>query len=141
MSKHSCIPKISGVFVGQMKDMLNLYTGPLNSEKPVVRFDETSSQMLAGAQSSFPVESRKVRRKGYEFRRKGTHTLLLAREPLAGWRYVALTMRRTTEDISHETRWLVDEAYSGFALVYLFLDNLNTDDEASIYQPLTAGEQ
>ena len=37
--------------------------------------------------------------------------LFLACEPLAGWRQVAVTQRRTMQDFAHQMRWLVDEAY------------------------------
>ena len=32
-------------------------------------------------------------------------------EPLAGWRHVAVTERRTMEDFAHQMRWLADAAY------------------------------
>ena len=47
----------------------------------------------------------------YEYRREGTRNLFLACEPLAGWRHVAVTQRRTMQDFAHRMRWLVDEAY------------------------------
>ena len=35
----------------------------------------------------------------------------MACEPLAGWRHVAVTQRRTMQDFAHQMRWLVDKAY------------------------------
>ena len=46
----------------------------------------------------------------YEYRREGTRNLFLTCEPLAGWRQVAVTQRRTMQDFAHQMRWLVDEA-------------------------------
>ena len=32
-------------------------------------------------------------------------------EPLAGWRHLAITERRTMQDFAHQMQWLVDVAY------------------------------
>ena len=50
-------------------------------------------------------------RQDYEYRREGTRNLFLACEPLAGWREVAVTERRTMQDFARRMRWLADEAY------------------------------
>jgi hypothetical protein len=40
----------------------------------------------------------------YEYRRNGTGTGFMLVEPLAGWRHVAATERRTTVDFAHLQR-------------------------------------
>ena len=55
-------------------------------------------------------------------------------EPLAGWRHVALTERRTMEDFAHQMRWLADAAYPEAEKVRVVLDNLNTHRPASLYE-------
>ena len=62
----------------------------------------------------------------FEYWRKDTRNLFLFCEPLAGWRHVAVTQRRTTEDFAHQMRWLLDQAYPDVPVVRLLLDNLNT---------------
>ena len=57
-------------------------------------------------------------------------------EPLAGWRHVAVTERRTMEDFAHQMRWLVDAAYPEVEKVRVVLDNLNTHRPASLYETL-----
>ena len=54
-----------------------------------------------------PAQPGRPMRQGYEYRRKGTRNLSLACEPLAGWRQVPMTQRRTTQDFAHQIRWLV----------------------------------
>ena len=76
----------------------------------------------------------------YEYRREGTRNLFMACEPLAGWRHVAVTERRTAVDFAHQMRWLVDEAYPDAPVVRLVLDNLNTHRMASLYQAFPAAE-
>ena len=82
-------------------------------------------------------------RQDYEYRREGTRNLFLACEPLAGWRHVAVTQRRTMQDFAHQMRWLVDEAYPGIPVVRVVrvvLDNLNTHRTASLYETFPAAE-
>ena len=80
------------------------------------------------------------RRQDYEYRREGTRNLFLACEPLAGWRHVAVTQRRTMQDFAQQMRWLVDEAYPEAEVVRVVLDNLNTHRRASLYETFPAEE-
>ena len=76
----------------------------------------------------------------YEYRREGTRNLFLACEPLAGWREVAVTERRTMQDFARRMRWLADEAYPEAEVVRVVLDNLNTHRRASLYETFPAEE-
>ena len=96
--------------------------------------------MLADVSDSLPAKPGLPRREDYEYRREGTRNLFLACEPLAGWRHVAVTRRRTIEDFAHQMRWLVDEAYPDVPVVRVVLDNLNTHRKASLYQTYPAAE-
>ena len=107
-------------FVAHMEDVLDLYAEPYNPERPVVCFDETSTQMLADARPAIPVEPGRPRRVDYEYRREGTRNLFMACEPLAGWRHVVVTGRRTAVDFAQQMRWLVDEAYPDVPVVRWF---------------------
>ena len=71
---------------------------------------------------------------------KGTRNRFLACEPLAGWRHVAVTERRTMQDFAQQMRWLVDEAYPEIPVVRVVLDNLNTHRVASLYETFPAAE-
>ena len=127
-------------FVAHMEDVLDLYAEPYDPQRPVVCFDETSTQLLADVSEPLPAKPGRPKREDYEYRREGTRNLFLACEPLAGWRHVSVTERRTIEDFAHEMRWLVDEAYPDVPLVRVVLDNLNTHRKASLYQTFPAGE-
>ena len=115
-----------------MEDVLDLYAEPYDPERPVVCFDETSTQLLAVVREPLPAQPGRPKREDYEYRRQGTRNLFLACEPLAGWRHVAVTERCTIEDFAHQMRWLVDEAYPDVPVVRLVLDNLNTHRKASL---------
>ena len=100
-----------------MEDVLDLYAEPYDPQRPVVCFDETSTQMLSDTRPPLPAEPGQPMREDYEYRREGTRNLFLACEPLAGWRHVAVAARRTTQGFAHQMRWLVDEVYPDVPVV------------------------
>ena len=134
------IPKVSAEFVARMEDVLDLYAEPYDPERPVVRFDESSTQMLAHVREPIPARPGRPQREDCEYRREGTRNLFMTCEPLAGWRHVAVTQRRTREDFARQMRWLVDEAYPEVDVVRVALDNLNTHSTTSLYETFPAAE-
>jgi hypothetical protein len=123
-----------------MEDVLDLYAEPYDPQRPVICFDETSTQLLAETRPSLPMKPGQVRRQDYEYRREGTRNLFLACEPLVGWRHVTVTQRRTMIDFAQQMRWLVDEAYPEAQVVRVVLDNLNTHRPASLYEAFSPAE-
>ena len=109
--KQWCIPKVSADFVAHMEDLLELYAEPYDPARPVVCFDETSTQLLADLRPSIPAAPGRPRREDYEYLRGGTRNLFLTCEPRRGWRHVAITQQRTMRDFAQQMRWLVEEAY------------------------------
>ena len=131
---------MSADFVANMEDVLDLYAEPYDPQRPLVCFDETSTQLLANTRPPLRAQPGRPVRQDYEYRREGTRNLFLACEPLAGWRHVALTQRRTAQDFAQQMRWLADEAYPEAEVVRVVLDNLNTHRPASLYQTFPAAE-
>ena len=129
---------MSAEFVAHMEDVLDLYAEPYDPQRPVVCFDETSTQLLAETRPPLPPEPGRPLRQDYEYRREGTRNLFLC-EPLAGWRQVAVTQRRTMQDFALQMRWLVDEAIRRSRWC-VWLDNLNTHRVASLYETFPAAE-
>ncbi len=126
--------------MAHMEHVLDLYAEPFDPQRPVVCFDETSTQMLADAQPPIPVAPGQPRREDSEYRREGTRNLFLTCEPLAGWRHVAVTERRTAQDFAHQMRCLVDEAYPDVPVIRMVLDNLNTHRMASLHETFPPAE-
>ena len=112
----------------------------LRPKRPVVCFDETSTQLLADTRPPLPAQPGRPRRQDYEYRRGGTRNIFLTCEPLAGWRHIAITERRTMQDFAHQMQWLVDVAYPHAPVVRVVLDNLNTHRMASLYETFPAAE-
>ena len=131
---------MSAEFVAHMEDVLDLYAEPYDPERPVVCFDETSTQLLADLTPPIPAKPGRPMRQDYEYLRAGTRNLFLTGEPRAGWRHVAVTGRRTMQDFAHQMRWLVDEAYPDIPVVRMVPDNLNTHRIASLYETFPAAE-
>ncbi len=123
-----------------MEQVLEMYAESYDTWRPVVCFDQTSTQLMAEASPPLPPRPGRPRRQDYEYRRQGTRNLFLTREPLRGWRHVAVTQRRTMVDFAHQMRWLVDEAYPKVQVVRVVLDNLNTHRPASLYEAFPASE-
>ena len=123
-----------------MEDVLDLYAEPYDPQRPVVCFDETSTQLPGETREPLPIRPGRPRRQDYEYVRAGTRNLFLSCEPKAGWRHMAITQRRTMQDFAHQMRWLVDEAYPDVPVIRVVLDNLNTHRMASLYETFPPAE-
>ena len=131
---------MSAEFVAHMEDVLDLYAEPYNPKRPVVCFDETSTQLLADTRTPLPAQAGRPARQDTSTAGRAPATCFWLVSPLAGWRHVAVTERRTMQDFAHQMRWLVDEAYPHIPVVRVVLDNLNTHRTASLYETFPAAE-
>jgi hypothetical protein len=117
-----------------MEDVLDVYHRPYDPARPVVAVDETSKQLVGEAVQPLPPEPGRPERFDYEYVRNGTANLFMISEPLAGWRHVMVTERRTAKDFAEVVRWLAEDVYPEAERVVLVMDNLNTHKLASLYQ-------
>ncbi len=83
-----------------MEDVLDLYAEPYSSSRPVVCFDERPVQLLGEVRQPLPPQPGQPQRIDYEYHRNGTCNLFTYFQPLAGWRHVEVTDRRTKQDAS-----------------------------------------
>jgi transposase len=108
-----CIPPAGNAeFVCRMEDILEVYTRPLDPQRPVVCMDETSKQLLAETRIALPPQPGQVERYDYEYSRNGVANLFLAFEPLSGWRHVEVTQQRRRQDWAEFVRDLLDGRYA-----------------------------
>lgn len=117
-----------------MEDVLDLYEQVYDPEQPVVCFDEKPVQLLGETRVPRPPRPGRAQRYDYEYERKGTANIFVAIEPLAGWRRVTVTARRTKLDFAVQMKYLVDERYPEAKKVRVVLDNLNTHNLATLYE-------
>ena len=125
-------PDANAGFVCAMEDVLEVYKRPYDPAYPVVCLDETSKQLIGETRPPIPAEPGRPARVDSEYERNGTANLFMAFEPLAGWRWVKVTERRTAVDFAAVIRELVDGRYRAAEKIVLVMDNLNTHKVASL---------
>lgn len=115
-----------------MEDVLELYEQPYDAKRPVVCFDEKPVQLVAETRLPRPVLPGRPKRYDYEYERRGTANIFMAVEPLAGWRQVTVTERRTRLDFAAQMQQLVDVCYPEAERIRLVLDNLNSAPRSAL---------
>jgi hypothetical protein len=140
VKKQWCIPTVGAEFVWRMEDVLDLYAEPYDPKRPVVCFDEKSIQLIAETRRPLPMKPGMPERFDYEYERNGTCNLFLFFQPLAGWRHVKVTERRTKIDFAHCMRDLVDAHFPEAEVVRVVEDNLNTHTPAALYEAFEPAE-
>ncbi len=78
-----------------MEDVLAVYTRPRDPNRPLVRLDESSKQLLAETRVPIPMKPERPARFDHEYERNGTANLFMMFAPLEGWRHVKVTDRHT----------------------------------------------
>jgi hypothetical protein len=135
-----CIPEAGCEFVWRMEDVLDVYHRPHDPRRPVVGIDEKPVQLLADARDPLPPRPGDAAKVDYEYRRAGTANVFCAFEPLANWRELRVTDRRTRLDFAAFVKDLVDGRYRDAETVVLVMDNLNTHSPASLYEAFEPAE-
>lgn len=125
---------VGAEFAAAMEDVLDLYAEPYDPAYPTVCLDEKPVVLHDQTRSPLPPKPSAVERRDYEYVREGTADLFVMVEPLAGWRHVAVTERRTRRDFAECLRYLVEERYPTAEYVRLVVDNLNTHVPAALYE-------
>ncbi len=107
---------------------------------PVVCFDESPYQLISETRIPLPAEPGRVARYDYEYKREGTCNLFMFFQPLAGWRHVKVTERRTAKDWAQCMQDLVDRHFPDAVLISVVQDNLNTHTPAALYEAFAPAE-
>jgi hypothetical protein len=131
---------VTADFLWRMEDILDLYAAPHNPNRPVVCFDERPYQLLTDVRAPRPMAPGQVQRVDYEYRRHGSCNLFTYFQPLAGWRHVEVTPRRTSQDFAHCMKAMVDDYFPTAEVIRVVLDNLSTHTPAALYQTFEPAE-
>ena len=132
--KEWCIPKEqSADFAACMEDVLEVYSRPYDSDYPVVCMDEKPLQLLAEVRKGYR-KGNGTRIQDSEYIRKGTCSIFLFTEPLAGYRHAKALEHRAKVDWARQMKWLADEVYPDAKKIIMICDNLNTHDKSSFYE-------
>ena len=123
-----------------MEDVLAVYAMPYDPKRPQICFDEHLVQLIVEKRHPLPAKSGRPERFDYEYKRNGTRNLFVFFQPLAGWRHVKVTERRTKNDFAHCMKYLVDEVFPDADKIVVVLDNLNIHTPASLYETFEPAE-
>lgn len=123
-----------------MEDVLEVYTRPYDERYPQVCLDEKSKQLISEVREPLDASSGRGARHDYEYKREGIANLFIVSEPLAGWRHLQVTERRTKLDWAQCIKELVDLHYPEAEKIVLVMDNLNTHTPAALYEAFTPAE-
>ena len=117
-----------------MEDILEVYTRPYDPSRPQVCLDEKNKQLVKEVREPLAVKPGRIARYDYEYERNGTANLFIVCEPLAGWRHLKVTKRRTKIDWAWCIKELIDVHYPQAEKIVLVMDNLNTHTPAALYE-------
>lgn len=131
---------MTGDYIWHMEDILDLYEQPYDLRRPVICFDERPCQLLGDVLMPIPMKPGRAKRHDYEYERKGTCCILLAFEPLRGWRFVQVRKQRTAADYAAFMQELVETYYPAVDRIQLVQDNLNTHTPGAFYHALAPHE-
>ncbi len=99
-----------------MEEVIEVYLRPYDSQNTVVCFEESNKQLVKETPTPLPMKPPGVEtdksgvneRYDYEYERNGTCNMFMFSEPLAGWRHVEVTERRTKKDYPKPMKYLVE---------------------------------
>jgi hypothetical protein len=123
-----------------MEDILALYAEPYDPLYPVVCFDESPYPLISEVRHPLPPAPGYPVRDDYEYRREGTCHRCRCVQPLAGWRHVEVTERRTARDFAAWMKALVDEHFPPAELISVVLDHRNTHTPAALDETCSPAE-
>ncbi len=90
--------------------------------------------MVSETRLPLPMKNGKPLRYDFEYRRGGSCNLFMYLQPLAGWRHVKVTKRRTKRDFALCMQDLVDVHFPEAKKIRVALDNLNTHSPTAFYE-------
>jgi hypothetical protein len=95
---------------------------------------------VSEVRTPLPPEPGQPRRYDYEYKREGSCNRFLFFQPLASWRPVKVTDRRTAKDYAQCLKDLVDVYVPDAILISGVQDNLNTHTGAALYEAFEPAE-
>jgi transposase len=123
-----------------MEDVLDVYKRAYDSKCPVVCMDEKPKQLIAEKRTPISAKPGSVEKYDYEYTRSGVANLFIAFEPLANFRNIEPTEKRTMKDWAKYMKELSDVHYPEAERIIIVMDNLNTHKPASFYETFKPAE-
>lgn len=96
--------------------------------------DEKPYQLLDDVREPLPMRSGDIQKTDPGYIRKGTSSIFVFTEVLAGWRHVSAREHCTATDWAEEICYLLEECYPDKEKLIIVMDNLNTHALSSLYK-------
>ena len=135
-----CIPEVNPEYVFRMEDILDLYNELYDPKKPTLCVDERPYQVVEEVRLPLPPEPHQPEGYDCEYKRNGVVNLFAFFEPIAGWRHIEVTQRRTKADFAKQLKDLVDIYYPQSDVIPLLFDNLNIHTPSVLYEVFSPQE-
>ena len=131
-----CIGTLTGEYLANMEDVLDIYAQP--AEAGVVRlcFDERPCQLLDHVLTPIPPKPGATQKEHQEYVRKGVCNVLLAYNLDTGQRHLRVTTTKNKGDYAHFMDWLVQTHYPDAQKIKLVQDNYSTHCYGAFYENL-----
>jgi len=134
LEKMWCVPTLNDEYIHRMEDVLDLYERPYDLKRPVVCLDEKPTQLLNNGRPTILAKlGNGVKKRDYEYERKGTANIFCAVEPKKGRYFAKVTKHRKKPDFAKFLKGIAD-SYSRAEEIDLVMDNLNTHNESSLIE-------
>ena len=121
-----CIGTITGEYLANLEDVLDVYAQP--AEAGVVRrcFDERPCQLLGQVLTPIPSKPGATQKEHQEYVRNGVCNVLLAYNIDTGQRHLQVTTTKIKADYARFMDWLVQTHYPEAPKIQLVQDNYST---------------
>lgn len=117
-----------------MEDVLDIYEMPYDPNLPVICMDEKPYQLLDDIREPLPMRPGGILKTDSEYIHKGTSSIFVFTEVLAGCCHVSAREHRAALDWAEEICYLLEECYPDKEKILLVMDNLNTHALSSLYK-------
>jgi hypothetical protein len=127
-----CVAELTDEYIERMEDILELYDRDYDEKEPVVCLDEKPVQLLEDLR--VPNKSDKkdsIKKKDYQYKRKGTANVFCGVEPLYGRYFNHVTENKKSPEFAKEIYKLA-RAYTGADTIHLVIDNYSTHTKKSL---------
>lgn len=135
-----CIGTITGTYLANMEDILDLYAEEAQVNMPRICFDERPCQLIADVLSPLPPKPNCSQKEHQEYLRKGVCNVLLAYDMDTGKRYLRVTKTKNKADYAQFMKWLIETHYPDVDKIKLVQDNYNTHSYGAFYENLPPEE-
>ena len=130
-----CIGTITGEYLANMENVLDLYAQPKQEGVARICFDERPCQLLDHVLTPIPAKPNSTRKEHQEYLRKGVCNVLLAYNIDTGQRHLKVTTTKTKADYAEFMHWLANEHYPN-QQIKLLQDNYGSHSYGAFYENL-----